>query len=750
MYKIVRVVLTVFLAGLFLNTGSVNAEWIPLNQGTTADFSILKAGEEETLLEIKPSGLEVKQKEINGQSFQVISIPNAGFTDQIGLPQMPVLGTLIGVNQGADISLKVVESEYLVLEGYRVWPFQAETDHSDQDLVINSTFYQSNQEFPGTLAEVSEPKVWRDLDLVELKIFPVQYNATTSELKVYTKIVVKLTQTGGQVRSQIIPYRYEKMYQALVLNYQYLYYQTEDVPGKYLIIAADTFLTEIQPLVEWYYRKGYSAELTPVSEIGVTPEEIKDYVLSKYENEGLDWLLLVGNLDQIPWYVYTGGGYSDSYYSFLQGNDFYPEIAVGRLSIRGNVSLTNQIQKILNYQKNPLTGDWLIKSVLVAHGENYPDKYSLCKRQIFEYEYSFFTPEMDTLMGGAGATNVDVTNAINQGRNIVNYRGHGYKYGWPNWNYDGDVGESWTNDNVRALTNGAKTPIVYNIACSCHILMSPDDICLGEVWLAQENGGAAASLGATRLSYTDPNHDYDKALYWAPYDDQIFEIGWISNYAAAYILPLWGNCAPWNVKVYLWLGDPAMEIWTSIPDSNGLTVEHPSIIDPGEEFLVQVRDGGRPVPGALVCLVKGEEVYQVGYTTAAGQIIFTPEFEPGDSLAYLTVTKHDYLPYEAVIDTYVGIDKESPAHPEEFTLSQNLPNPFNSLTEIKYTLPNKGLVNLAVYDVMGRLVKTLVNKEQDAGAHSIYWKAENLSTGIYFYRLILGRRALTKKMLLVK
>jgi Ca-activated chloride channel family protein len=95
--------------------------------------------------------------------------------------------------------------------------------------------------------------------------------------------------------------------------------------------------------------------------------------------------------------------------------------------------------------------------------------------------------------------------------------------------------------------------------------------------------------------------------------------------------------------------------------------------------------------------------------------------------------------------------------PEKFILYQNYPNPFNASTEIKYVVPHgkaNYFVVIKIYDVLGRLVKTLVEKEQSAGAYSVNWDGTDLSgktvsSGIYFYSLEIGEFRITKKMLLL-
>ena len=92
---------------------------------------------------------------------------------------------------------------------------------------------------------------------------------------------------------------------------------------------------------------------------------------------------------------------------------------------------------------------------------------------------------------------------------------------------------------------------------------------------------------------------------------------------------------------------------------------------------------------------------------------------------------------------------------DQFELKNNYPNTFNPSTSIKYILPNDGIVNLAVYDMMGKKIKTLINKFQKSGHKSVQWDATNhfgnkVPSGVYLYNIETGDFNQTKKMLLLK
>lgn len=100
-------------------------------------------------------------------------------------------------------------------------------------------------------------------------------------------------------------------------------------------------------------------------------------------------------------------------------------------------------------------------------------------------------------------------------------------------------------------------------------------------------------------------------------------------------------------------------------------------------------------------------------------------------------------------DTPVGIEPVLNI-PEQFKLYQNYPNPFNPSTNISYNLHIAGYVTISIFDFSGKLITSLVNKQQSPGIHSINFSSDGLASGIYFYKLNAGNFSDTKKMILIK
>jgi hypothetical protein len=99
--------------------------------------------------------------------------------------------------------------------------------------------------------------------------------------------------------------------------------------------------------------------------------------------------------------------------------------------------------------------------------------------------------------------------------------------------------------------------------------------------------------------------------------------------------------------------------------------------------------------------------------------------------------------------------KDKQLLPEDFSLSQNYPNPFNPITVIDFALPKNTHVKLAVFNILGQKVTTLINQSLEAGYHSVTWDGIDsdgveVATGIYFYKIKVGNFEKSKKMLLLK
>ncbi len=139
-------------------------------------------------------------------------------------------------------------------------------------------------------------------------------------------------------------------------------------------------------------------------------------------------------------------------------------------------------------------------------------------------------------------------------------------------------------------------------------------------------------------------------------------------------------------------------------------------------------------------------VFQLDASNSPG--IYTWTFTARDLAGNLSYPEIHYI---TIVDsTQLYIDTEK-TFKRSYKLSQNYPNPFNPVTTISYSLQKSGFVTLDIYDILGRKIKTLVNELQKANTYSVKFDASKLSSGIYFYKLLVGNEySEIKKMMLMR
>jgi hypothetical protein len=155
----------------------------------------------------------------------------------------------------------------------------------------------------------------------------------------------------------------------------------------------------------------------------------------------------------------------------------------------------------------------------------------------------------------------------------------------------------------------------------------------------------------------------------------------------------------------------------------------------------------------VVCLVK---------VSVTGDIVFSSILKYGHSWkgSIIENTDGSYATVMVYGNT-VAIDKissngevlvaiEENTFPAQFTLSQNYPNPLNPITTIEFSIPEPQHIKLKIFDIKGRLIETLVDGFREAGNWNLTWDAGKQSSGVYIYRLQVGDRCISRKMVLMK
>jgi hypothetical protein len=140
----------------------------------------------------------------------------------------------------------------------------------------------------------------------------------------------------------------------------------------------------------------------------------------------------------------------------------------------------------------------------------------------------------------------------------------------------------------------------------------------------------------------------------------------------------------------------------------------------------------------------------------SGIVIRTSETESGDTVrnSYDGKSELDFPARSVTTISFTGAlvtnVSDQPVMPEEFSLSQDYPNPFNPSTTIGYLLAKDSFVQLDIFDVLGQKIKVLIDEKESVGKHTAYFDATDLNSGVYFYRLTAGGFSQSKKMIFIK
>jgi|GEM_PF-1177975 len=641
----------------FLSVPSLFAQWISLdgtNKVNKPNIKVLNSDYSSLLIEISLPGIEITKRTEDSQTFDELRFPEYYTTLEVGKPQLPVIRELLGVPDFSDYKFSIIDSSVILLTNYNIFPFQEPVFEGEKEaFIIDESFYQHDDIYPANIVELDMHGIWRDIKVSRLSIFPVRYIPKTKTLKIYKRVVIKIDikDVSGSVfiRKKHIPKEWEKLYKKSIINYDFLPQSFNKnnsinsvVDYDYLIITANDYLDAIQPLAQWKTRSGLLSKVVSVNEIGNNETSIKNYITNEYNAHNIRYVLLVGDISQLCWSSIPSsvpgnpplpGDYN---YSLHAGGDFLPEVAIGRISAISVAEVQHIINKGIKYETIPPVDNWVRNTLLVAHKEGAPGKYQGCKEEIRTYDY-FHNPIFSTAYGassaysGDEATNVDVNSYINSGMGIVNYRGHGSPIAWTMWNINN---ESYTTSNVRALNNGNKNPIVFSIACS-NAKLDYNGECLAEAF-SKADYGTTAILGATRPSYTSANHTYDEQLFITAFDLENMNIGYTSNAAAERIITWHGITGEDNAKMYLWLGDPSIELWTNSLQQ----YTNVQITDNGSSITVNCG-----VYGSTICASSGNNGSSY-YNRQDNRYSYT--FHTSVRPLYITITKHNYIPYTAV------------------------------------------------------------------------------------------------------
>ena len=489
----------------------------PLYAGTAdppVAIDLLENTADQVTLQYRIGGFSIEPVMIDGGKYAQVALGKESLMKTVGAPALPNVARSIIIPDDDRMAMEVLAAEYYDLPGVDVVPSKGYIPRSVDPQAVPYTFgeaYGTDAFYPGPVAALREPYILRDYRGLVVEVNPFQYNPVKHVLRVYTDITVKVVPAGpGQInvlerpqRGRSLSLSFHQIYRRHFLNYSSgLRYAPLDETGEMLIICYDAWMPNMQPFVDHKNARGINTTIVGVSTIGNNPTAIKNHIQGVYDDPGIDlaFVLLVGDAAQVqtPTAVSGYNGASDPTYSKLAGVDDYPDIIVGRFSAETAAQVDTQVERTIEYENLPATSqDWFWRGCGVASSQGTGDdgEYDWehidnIRDLLIDYGYTLVDQIYDP-----GALASQVTNALNAGRGIVNYTGHGGPTSW------GTTG--FSNSHVNALTNDNMLPFIVSVACNNGEF--DDYTCFAEAWLrATHSGEPTGAIGCYASSISQP------------------------------------------------------------------------------------------------------------------------------------------------------------------------------------------------------------------------------------------------------
>jgi hypothetical protein len=659
-----------------------------------------------------PSQVSVQSRE----GFDAVKVEGCRFELVAGNPMIPVLPIHFSIPAGmqaASIDVRVLSQTRIPGEFYlepSQPPVRLSDEYPAEFIDANPEVYESASPYPGLAAELVNNGNMGGYAVVGVRVFPLEYYPTTGEVFLNEEVEIRLALEHAAEPALLITGRTEAgeramadRVRALVVNPQNVsenigprMTDTKQDPVEYAIITGSSYTDEFQPLADWKTKKGVNTEIFTTTWIYSNytgtdnQEKIRNFIKDYEANHGLVYVLLGGDDDVVPARTaWDDLGYdgirADLYFSDTDGTwnadgdsrwgehpadnvDMYGDIYVGRAPVNTSSEVTNFVNKVLTYEGSDA-------------GSTLPTDYQ--EDMLFMAEVLWGPPEYPYSDGGVSKNMIDdghvpprfdpITKlyedtgnlsysaamaAMNDGPGITNHCGH------CNYNVMSINPDALYNGDMDILTNGDRQGIFYTIGCWA-AAFDYDNI--AEHYVNNPNGGGVAFVGNSRYGWGCPGYPgecvsdlYDLQFFRALFTSDLYNIGITHADAKDFYVPDSQSDEYMRYGLYELnvLGCPEMPIWTRTPQT--LTVSHPSTLPTGSSyFTVQVNTAKAPVEDATVCLMKGTEVYLVGTTNSSGELTLEPAPDTGGTMT-VTVSKHDYLPYEGEATIEVGTPPSAP------------------------------------------------------------------------------------------
>ena len=515
------------------------------------DFNLKKVktkGGEFIKIEAGDLGYEVKY----GQA----QLPTASFSIMIGdkLPEIEVVS----------YKKEVIKLDCPVFPVQKPWPKIRKIE--DRPFTIDNTYYQKEKtEF--NLVTKSEVFVIHGKKGITVTLHPFRYLPASNTLIVYREVVLKIKNVSAR-HDNVSPV-FKRFYSKVFLNYFKLNAKVQKGKsasmGRILIITPSSYVDSLSDFVNHKQNLGYIVDVFTLDDTGTTKEEIQDFIKQRYAQITTrpDFLILVGDVDVIPAFRCSTADnpYTDLYYTTVDGDDYFPDIACGRFSVSSVAQLTNIINKTIFTEEN--VGGLEDNALFMTADDNYQITEGTHNYVIEKYfEPNGYTCEK-IYDHTTGASTNQIADSINEGKIFVVYSGHGSP---SSWFFDYSV--SFTSYNVKTLLENTIYPFVYSFACQTGEYEYSE--CFAETWIRVSHG-ATTFWGSSVYSYWDEDDILERKVFKAMFEDNIYQVGPMFNTGKIYLYNYYngGGSTKRYFQQYNLFGDPSVYVKAYKPVSKG-------------------------------------------------------------------------------------------------------------------------------------------------------------------------------------
>ncbi|MCK9618690.1 MAG: C25 family cysteine peptidase, partial [Lentimicrobiaceae bacterium] len=681
--------------------------WVGTTSGKSvpASVSLVSSDASQTTISITIEGYSLQTVQTPRGEASILNCENTSPLLQAGAPDLRKFTASFIIPDKAKTDYMIIASEYKDYFNIEIAPSKGNLYRNIDPASVLYTYgkeYTIDAFYPGRLVAQGNPYILRNFRGQAIDVYPFQYNPVTKVLRVYTHLEIKIFATNEEGTNPFIGSKnlrhsnteFDAIYQSTFLNAPANNYTDVEEQGSMLIISYGSFMTAMQPLIDWKNQQGIACEIVDVATIG-NANAIKDYITNYYNTHNLTYVLLVGDAAQVPT-LNASGGSSDNSYSYIVGNDHYPDLFVGRFSAENIQQVETQVQKVLNYEKNPLTTiDWFSQGVGIASSQGPGDDNEYdwqhirnIRTKLLDYTYTSVAELYDGSQGGFDApgnpTSAMVATEINTGRGIINYTGHGSETNWTTTGF--------SNTNVNALANDNMLPFIISVACVNGKFAGLT--CFAEVWLrAQHNGqpsGAVAALMSTINQSWDPPMDGQDAM-----NEILTEMipgnvkrtfGGITMNGCILMNDEYGADGMEMTDTWNIFGDPSLMVRTQMPTA--ITATHPSTVPVGtSQIAVNASTGS----GLVALTINNQIIATANLSLGSANLNFPALTETGT--IHIVITAFNRIPYI----TDIAVVNSEPANIifNKFTINDGNGNnngqpDYNENIFLSVTLENTG------------------------------------------------------------